>query len=363
MEIVKLLIETGKADPKVGDHACWLPLWRVPEQRYEDMLKLEIILYLLPLTFSEHPTRPGHYSFQDVFILLFICFESDPPNVLVASVLIRKFYSKYNSLYPLIEKLKAETNQTQIICMLLHDEIEDYEEFLQCLNIEYVEAYGTSIQEDKTVYRIVEVLLKFVLRGTDKQLRLAVETSKVLLEKNFNALFEIEAYFRRWDTEDLIKTFRNVKSSMVRKRFFQFFYYLLDSLTEPKIFDLIFSRFRDFNFWKNLDKLKQSTNLIAPLLIKQRHVNEFLEMRIRGILIWSCVKTNVKQVLNNNQEPTKNLVSLKESCRNVIRRRMAQSEDSLKEILKGVLNLPLPTILKCYLLRIQDVNLINDLEI
>lgn len=195
--------------------------------------------------------------------------------------------------------------------------------------------------------RIIDVLLTLILEGTGEKLRLAVETSKVLLDKNFGISIKNMDHLRCSELSGFYKIINEVGLPVCQKRLFQFVYHLLDAGTEERIFDLIYDLFQKYKAdYFDPDLYNGSAKVLIPFVSTQRYAKEALE------ICWEDESASERQ--NEYQDSPISIASLKESCRDVIRCQMAQRVDSPKDIMKRVLDLPLPVVLKCYLLHICD---------
>lgn len=156
-----------------------------------------------------------------------------------------------------------------------------------------------------------------------------------------------------------------IEFSTCQKRLFQFIFYLLDARNEQRLFSLLNFWFQRLNIYKKSSKelkykkliterIKKSTEVLIPFVIKQKHAKELLY-----ICKYELTSYGLERLLNINQST--GLISIKEICQDVIRYQMAQTVHSTKKAMKLVLNLPLPITHKCDLLRIRDGSWIEDL--
>lgn len=121
LEIIKLLIEPGKANHTSENIDEVLLLPRVLEQNYDETKKLEILQYLLPLIY----TGNGCYFSHHVLLLLICCYEDETPKLLVIEYLMEQFYSKYNSLLKSLKKHLTDLTSFVFFSMMRLETVEN----------------------------------------------------------------------------------------------------------------------------------------------------------------------------------------------------------------------------------------------
>lgn len=358
LEMIKLLIESGKANAKSLNYVEFDALCLVFGMDYDDTQKLEIVQYLLPHAYSEDPARPGYYSVFEMLKPLIL--SSRKGNTILSDFFIKHFYSEqYNSKYPLIKKLEDASSHSHIVCAFLHDEICRYDQYycqiFRHLNIEA---------------SIIGVVLELIMRETWDSMCLAVETSRALLNIHFDSLLKEEFLYQHPpDFEIFLANFGSIPNP---KFLFHFIYYLLDPETEPKLFDLIFCCFTVCNPNDTPQIFRTTFQILIPFVIKDYHSAALLQEcnnhdaleEIQTFIPYSIVSKMIPlyQQQGSNLSQAK-AITLKRLCRDEIRMTVAQVVTNPKEFINRILSLTLPETLKCYLLHICDTNWIKDLKV
>lgn len=361
IKIIKTLIEIGKIDASFEDRFRLKAICYVPQQEYDETRKLEIIQYLLPHTYPENPTQPGHFKFWDILQLVTTC--SKFKNDLLTGYFIDNFYSeRYNKLYPLIKKLEDESYRCHPICILLHDEIQDNEKHLYiaksvCLSFpshapSHVllvknDVHGRSrrVELGPIVLAAVEALFGLILKGTDESMCLAIKTSEALISRHFDKILKKVGNLQQ-DILSLKAKITDDKIPLCHNRLFQFFYHLLNTPIKQKALEMM-------TFWNDLFSISfnsQILDLASEIRVPMKKLLEF------------CSDGHLTSYEVKRFKRFKRITSLKDICRYTIKVQMAQVGVTTKEFRSRVLNLRLPTSLKCFLLNFPDVSWIEDLE-
>lgn len=354
MEMIKILIETGKVNAKLLNYVEFDALCLVFGMDFDDTQKLEIVQYLLPHTYSEDPSKPGYYSVFEILKPLIL--SSRKGNTILSDYFIKSFYcEQFNSKYKIVQKLGDTSCHSHIVCAFLHEEICRYDQYycqiFRHLNIEA---------------SIIGVVLELITRETPESMALAVETSKALLNIHFDTLLKEEFLYQHPpDFEIFLANFGAMPNP---KLLFHFIYHLLDFQTEPKLFDLIFCCFTVCNPNDTPEIFRITFQILIPFIIKDYHSAVLLQEcnnhdaleEFQHFLPYSIVSKMLPAYQQGSQ--TKG-ITLKRLCRDTIRIAVAQVIHNPKDFINRILGLMFPETLKCYLLHICDTNWIKDLNV
>lgn len=350
LEIIKVLIEVGGANTKLINFWRDYPIMSVKHAECDDTTKYHIVNFLLPHTYTEDPQLPGHYFCSEIFRLVMNSCEYDPPSKLNDFLIDTLYAEQFNSLYPLIKKLRAASNHSSLVCAFLHDEIDNCEEYLQ--------EFGSFSDSNYLERDIFGVLLDLIMKDSAKDLKLAVDTLKVLFDKNFNLV--LKRVYDGFGIEDYYPVLMNADLSFRLKRLFHLLYSLLESMPKRKIYELIPIWFRYYSRHRELDIVKQSFQVILPFLIKPTHAKKLMKIfrhHKEQKAILSSIVNPLRMV--NDDGPD----SLEQICRNVIRFKIARVIHAPKDFISGIWSLNIPETIKCRLLHIPDSSWIEELKL
>lgn len=360
LEIIKILIETGKANAKILNYVDFDALCLVFGMDYDDTRKLEIVQYLLPHTYSEDPTKPKYYSVYEILKPLIL--SSRKGNTILSEFFIKNFYShKFNSKYSLIKKLEEASCHSHIVCAFLHDEICRYDQY-----------YCQIFRHLSIEASIIGVILELVMRETWESMCLAVETSRALFKIHFDSLLKEEFLYQHPpDFEIFLANFEAIPNP---KLLFHFVYYLLNRETEQQLFDLIFCCFTVCNPNDTPQIFRTTFQILIPFVIKDYHAAVLLQEcnnhrnshdaleDIYSFIPYSIV-SKIPVYLQSSNFSQARTFTLKRLCRDAVRMSVAQVVTNPKDFINRILSLNLPQTVKCYLLHICDTNWIEDLKI
>uniref|UniRef100_A0A336MU96 CSON006984 protein n=1 Tax=Culicoides sonorensis TaxID=179676 RepID=A0A336MU96_CULSO len=358
IDMIKLLIETGKSNAKISNYTDFEPLCLVIGMDYEDTKKLEIIQYLLPYTYSEDPTKSGYFSvFEILKPLVLSCRKT---NTIISQFLINSFYiEQFNSKYWLIRKLEKASNHSHIVCAFFHDEICRYDQYY-CLLFKHMNIEAN----------IIRVILELIMSENSDSMCLAVETSRALLNIHFDSFLKEEFLYQHPpEFEMFLSNFEQIPHP---KLLFHFVYQLLDPETEPKLFDLIFCCFTVCNPNDTPQIFRMTFQILIPFVIKDYHYAALLQEcnnhdaldEIQTFIPYAFVSKMIPLYSQTGDHLCQlKSFTLKRLCRDTIRMKVAENVTSPKEFINRIVDLTLPETLKCYLLHICDTSWIKGLKI
>lgn len=350
LKIIQLLVETGKANAKLVNYVDFDPLCLTFGMDLPQELKLEIVKFLLPYTYTEHPTKPGYFSIFEILKPTVLC--SRRGNNLISQFFIQNFYKySYNSRFPLIEMLEKYSENSHLLCAFIHDEIVRYDQYycqlFRHLNIEA---------------HIINVILELISKNDHDCLETAIDTTRLLLTINFDSFLKEEFLYQHPpDFQIFLSNFKDVPTP---QQIFRFTYKLLNPETEPKIFDLLLACLTVCDT-SNTNMFRTTIQILMPFVVKDYHFAAVLqECNNRGFLheIEEYVPhTIIPFMMRNLYRMPNNVSTLKTLCRDAVRRDVGRNKSTSKEFIKTMLGLDLPVSLKCYLLHICDGDWIKDL--
>lgn len=313
---------------------------------FTDERKLEIMKYLIPHTYHEHPTKPGYYGVIDILKPALLCCRLG--NNIISSYFIDNFYSsKFNSKFELISKLESASITSHMLCFFLHDEIRSYDQY-----------YCQIFRHLDIEVSIIKTILSLLVTGNAA---FASRITRELFHINFDSLLKEEFLYQHPpDFEIFLSKFKPPFPSM--QTLFQFIYSLCD--LESKLLDLLMGCLTVCDT-ENENIFESALQLIVPFIVYDYHFAALLQEcctrdmlgRIEEYIPCSLVPISIKFYLMKPE-----VVSLKRQARDVIRREVSCSISSIKNFIKIILAMPLPVTLKCYLLHINDSSWIQNLN-
>ncbi|XP_063701618.1 uncharacterized protein LOC134831741 [Culicoides brevitarsis] len=222
LEIIKLIFESGFVCLRPRDCTALLGVFKDKNDPSEAE-QLKIFKYALPHFIENYNLK------MDLEIFRLIANFHDNEKHGMVQYLMEIFYSEEkNKLFPLMKRLGAAVEDSHALLIILHSEIEYF--------------------EDSTLYiftNLVEIFMIFVkllLKDTPETMQLAIETFRLLLDKrieNIVANFvDIPWNFSHDESNSVA-----FKSPLLQKRLFQMVFHLFGSENDWMIWSLITSCF------------------------------------------------------------------------------------------------------------------------
>lgn len=349
LSVVKVLIEKGKANAKLVNHVDFDPICLLFGMPFTDERKLDILKYLMPHAYTEHPSEPGYYGVHDFLKAALLSCRLG--NNIISSYFIENFYClKYNSKYELIAELEPVSIISHTLCLFLHDEIRWFDQF-----------YSQIFRHLDIESSIIKIILCLLVQEDAEKVKFASRITRELLNIDFDSLLKEEFLYQHPpDFEVFLGKFK--PPFPPKKRLFQFICSLID--LHSKVFDLLMGCVSVCDI-ENCDILENALQLFLPFIVNNfQFVALLQECCGRNMLsnIEEYVPQSLQHVTIRQYHMKPQVLSLRRLTRDVIRKQVSVRVPTATGFFKIILAMPLPVTLKCYLLHIQDTSWIQDLS-